>query len=502
MTEIAGERDPLVHQLSRALAASEDRFRNIIQRLNDGLLVLRLDGSIAYVNPATETLLQQRAADLLGMPFGIPVAAGETVTIDLPTLDDQSQNRVAEMRVTQSEWEGQPAYVAILRDVSEQRKVQFTLHKRVQELSEEDRRKNEFLAMLAHELRNPLAPIRNAVRVLGMDVDDQTRATMRSIIEQQVSHLGRLLDDLLDVSRITRGKITLRRQYADLGQLTVQTVESLRHLIQHQGLELVLGATPGPMPVLVDPVRIEQVIANLIHNALKFTDSGGLIDVQFGSDDGQLSISIRDTGIGIDEETLPRIFDMFAQADGARDRNRGGLGIGLTLVRRLLEMHGGGVEAESKGLGLGSRFTITLPVTLPPSVAEPSDDDHSAPIVPRTTVSRRILIVDDNEAGAQSLKALVRLWGHQVEVAADGVSALEKVKSFWPDVMLLDIGLPGMNGYEVAALLRKDPSHQSLRIIVTSGYGNEDDRSRSRAVGIDHHLIKPLDLDRLRELIV
>jgi PAS domain S-box-containing protein len=370
-----------------------------------------------------------------------------------------------------------------------------------QELKKADRSKDEFLAMLAHELRNPLAPLRNAVSVrrLGGHHPELVEKAW-TMVERQVEHLSRLVDDLLDVSRITQGKIELRKQSVRLAEVVDRAVEDIGPFIEESGHTLMVALPPDPMDLEADPVRLCQILVNLLHNAAKYTERGGRIELSAERAGGDVLIRVRDTGVGIAPELLPRVFDLFSQAERSLDRSQGGLGIGLTLVRRLVEMHGGRVSAVSSGPGQGSEFTVRLPTLSPaPAAHKPAAPPSSEPAP--DAVARRVLLVDDNEDGAESLAMLLKAWGHEVTVAYTGAAALEAAQAQRPEVILLDIGLPGIDGYEVARRLRQQAGLEQTRLIAVTGYGQENDRLRSRAAGFDYHLVKPLDLSVLRELL-
>jgi signal transduction histidine kinase/DNA-binding response OmpR family regulator len=362
-----------------------------------------------------------------------------------------------------------------------------------------DRQKNEFLSMLAHELRNPLAPIRNAAEVLRLSGVDHPRVRWaRDIIDRQVAHLVRLVDDLLDVSRITKGKIRLLTEKVDVAGVVAQAVEASRPLIDSRGHRLEVSVPPGPVVVPGDPARLTQVLTNLLNNAAKYTDEGGRISLSLACEAGQAVVRVADTGIGIPADMLSAVFDLFTQLDGSLERSQGGLGIGLTLVRRLVDMHGGSVEVRSDGPGRGSEFTVRLPVapaTAAPGQADPGANGAAAP------ARLRIVIADDNEDGAESLASLLRLDGHEVFVAHDGEAAVEKVFRHRPDVAILDIGMPRLNGYEVTRRLRASPDACPAVLLALSGYGREDDHRQALEAGFDHHFVKPIDLVSVRQLL-
>jgi signal transduction histidine kinase/CheY-like chemotaxis protein len=378
-----------------------------------------------------------------------------------------------------------------------------------QALREADRRKDEFLAMLGHELRNPLAPIRNAVQILRQARHEEALLEMASgMIDRQVSHLARLVDDLLDVSRISRGKILLRRERLDLTRLVRDTVGDYRRGLEAGGLAVELTLPGGPLWVEGDGTRLAQALGNLLSNAGKFTDPGGRVTVELrtgparGEAQGagearEAEITIEDTGIGMDPEMLERLFETFSQADRTLDRSRGGLGLGLALVKGLVDLHGGEVQAGSAGLGRGSRFTLRLPLA---AAVAASRKESVAPGL--EIPSRRVLVIEDNVDAAESMQMLLELSGFEVATAADGRAGLEAARRFKPDVVLCDIGLPGgMDGYAVARELRADEALRPLRLIALTGYGQAEDQRRAYAEGFDLHLTKPVDPALLPELL-
>jgi signal transduction histidine kinase len=365
-------------------------------------------------------------------------------------------------------------------------------------LKEADRHKDEFLAMLAHELRNPLAPILNAVQLMRKKplVDPQLNWS-REVIERQLGHLTRLVDDLLDVSRITRGKINLSREPVAIAALVARAVETVQPLIAERGLEFSIDVPEAPIHVYGDPLRLTQALGNVLTNAAKYTEPKGQIVLAARESAGLVELRVRDTGIGIPANLLPKIFDMFTQLNERAGRPQSGLGIGLALVRKLMEMHGGTVTAHSAGDGLGSEFVMTLPVLseerLPAtSETQPATDPG---------VRRRILVADDNADALESLATLLGLAGHEVFSAANGALALECAERHLPEVALLDIGMPKLDGYEVARRIRAQPWGRQMTLVALTGWGQDSDRRRSGEAGFDSHLVKPLDLDKLTELL-
>jgi PAS domain S-box-containing protein len=377
----------------------------------------------------------------------------------------------------------------------------ITDRKRAEEaLRAADRRKDEFMAMLGHELRNPLGPIRNAVMILNLIGSQEPEPReARAMIERQVKHMARLIDDLLDVSRIARGKIRLRTERCDLGRIVRDTASDYRPVLEAAGLALEVDIPAEPLWIRGDATRLSQVLGNLLHNAQKFTDAGGRVAVRAAAEPGgtRAEVTVRDTGIGIDPDVLARMFDAFSQADTSLDRARGGLGLGLALVKGLVELHGGEVQASSEGVGRGAEFTIRLPLDVPAAADEPTEGER-----PDSQAPSRVLVVEDNIDAAQSLRMLLKMSGHQVAVAHDGPAALEAAGSFRPELVLCDLGLPGgMSGYDVARALRQAPETAGTSLIALSGYGRDEDRRRSHEAGFDLHLTKPVDFARLRQVL-
>jgi PAS domain S-box-containing protein len=368
------------------------------------------------------------------------------------------------------------------------------------ELRQADRLKDEFLAMLAHELRNPLAPIRNALHIMRQPgANGDIVGQVRDMAERQVQHMARLLDDLLDVSRISRGRIELRIEAVDVAAVISRTVEAVRPLIEERQHELTVSLPSGPVQVQADPTRLDQVLTNLLNNAAKYTDPGGHVWLTAERDDGEVVLKVRDTGTGIAPDMLPRIFDLFVQAERRLDRSQGGVGIGLTLVKKLVELHGGRVEATSAGLGLGSEFVIRLPATTDHRSGDKDQTSEKAGDV--ELVCRRIMVVDDNQDSADSLAMMLRLAGQDVRAAYDGRSALAQAQDFQPAVVFLDIGMPGMDGYEVARRLRRQAGLESVRLAAITGWGQQEDRRRSKEAGFDFHLVKPVEPKAIEELL-
>jgi signal transduction histidine kinase/CheY-like chemotaxis protein len=391
---------------------------------------------------------------------------------------------------------------AALRSRAHQYEVRDHLLERKQtqkSLELADRRKDEFLATLAHELRNPLAPLKNSVAILQMNAAaDPTIQHSCEIMERQVNHLVRLVDDLMEVSRITRGKIELRKERLELAAVARNAVEISRPVIDAARVHLSLALPPEPIELDGDFVRLSQVLANLLNNAAKYTNQGGQIWLSAKRDRDELAISVRDTGIGIPAEMLPSVFDLFVQVDRATSRAQGGLGIGLTLVRSLIEMHDGSVEVRSEGVDRGSEFIVRLPLPKRQTLTLPAASSAHAN---GASTMRRVLIVDDNRDAAATLGTLLKCLGADVRVTNDGESALAAMETQRPDVVLLDLGMPGMDGLEVARRVRSRPEFARILLIALTGWGQEDDRRRTSEAGFDHHLVKPVDLAALQSFL-
>lgn len=372
------------------------------------------------------------------------------------------------------------------------------LRERADELAQANRHKDEFLATLAHELRNPLAPIRNAVQYLGMDgLTERDVKTGRDIISRQVAVMARLIDDLLDISRISRNKLDIRKQRVVLSEVLESAVESSLPLIHECGHELTIRLPPEPVILNADPVRLAQIFLNLLNNAAKYTNRGGHIWLTAAREGSDAVVSLRDNGIGIPGDMLPRIFEMFTQVDHSLERSHSGLGIGLTLVRRLVDLHDGTIEARSDGLDQGSEFVVRLPTIQPPLEPLPKSEGPKA----ASLSGSRILIVDDNKDSADTLGILLRFKGNEVRTANDGFEAVELAESFHPELVLLDIGLPKLNGYDVARRIRQQPWGRDMILVALTGWGQDEDRRRSKEAGFNFHVVKPVDLSVLEEVL-
>ncbi len=389
--------------------------------------------------------------------------------------------------------------VLIFRDISEQKQLQ-------RQLQEADRRKDEFLAILAHELRNPLAPIRNALQVLRLAGDNKAAIEQaRPVIERQLQQMVRLVDDLMDVSRVARNKVQLRKDRIELARVVRHALETSRPLIEEAGQELTVTLPDKPIHVDADESRLAQVFANLLNNSAKYTERGGRIALTVELASGgcqsadEVIVRVKDSGVGIPADQLPFIFEMFAQVDQSLERSQGGLGIGLTLVKRLTEMHGGTVEVHSEGANKGSEFIVHLPVAGEPPAQQPSSAAECAnPAVARPC---KVLIVDDSEDTAASMRTILHMMGHDARIAHDGAQAVEIAGSYLPDVVLLDISLPKLNGYEVARHIRQQPWGRTMKLVALTGWGHEADKRRSKETGLDYHITKPVEPADLEVLL-
>jgi len=491
-----------------SLRSADLLYRRMIEDMSDGAVALETSGLIVYCNRCFANLVGGDPAALFGTSI-LSCFHGESRLVFQSLLRDEgstsgvrsgltlegADGRTVPVRValTPISVDGSPVLCLIVTDRTAE------LHR--DELVVESRRKDEFLAMLAHELRNPIAPIRNAARLLQRDGQEPRRVQWaRDVIDRQATQLGRLVDDLLDVSRITRGKIKLEREPVDLAAVLARGIETARPFIEARLQELTIQTPLRALHVDADAVRLSQVVSNLLHNAAKFTPERGQIWLSLEQVDEQARIVVRDQGVGIPADMLVRIFDLFTQVDASLERAQGGLGIGLTLARNLVEMHGGRIEARSDGPGTGSTFTVWLPLL--PAEAVPREAAPkvlSAGAVPAESL--RILVVDDNVDAAETLVAMLQDLGQEVRMVTEGRQAIDVAQAFRPHLVLLDLGLPDLSGYEVARELRRRPDLSGIRLVALTGYGRDEDRKHSRDMGFDHHWVKPLDPRLLQELL-
>ena len=382
---------------------------------------------------------------------------------------------------------------------AELERANAALHAGEEALKDADRRKDEFLATLAHELRNPLAPVRNAVEILrmkGPDIPELHWA--RDIIDRQTQAMAQLIDDLMDISRINLGKLKLKREQVELANIVQGAIETSRPLIENMGHELTMTLPPGLVIVDADRTRLAQVFLNLLNNAAKYTDRGGRIELRAELQGSDVVVSVTDSGIGIPADKLPTIFEMFSQVEGALSRSQGGLGIGLCLVKRLVKMHGGSVEAQSGGPGQGSEFVVRLPIVVEQTYPRQASDDGDKA---QPTSDLRILVVDDNRDAAESLAMLLKMMGNSIHTAHDGEEAVTAAREFQPNVVLCDIGLPKLNGYEACRQMKAQAWDKNMILIAMTGWGQDDDRRKSEEAGFDHHMVKPVDPQALMKLL-
>jgi PAS domain S-box-containing protein len=499
---------------SDVLRQSEERFRLLVEGVSDyAIFLLDPEGYIISWNAGAERIKGYRAEEIMGHHFSqfYPQEA-----IDRQWPEYELRMACAEGRFEDEGWRIRKdgtrfwanvvitalfdehgihvGFAKITRDLTDR--------KRIEALELAEKRMTEFLAMLSHELRNPLAPIRNAVYLMQLkELDDPELKWTRDVIDRQVTQMTRLVDDLLEVSRVTSGSIRLHREKIKIGVIIARAIESCSPLIELRRHRLDVVMPDRSLSVEGDLTRLTQVVVNLLNNAAKYTPEGGRIRLTVEEEQGKALIHVRDNGAGIPSEFLKNVFDLFAQGDRTLDRSEGGLGIGLTLVKRLVEMHGGKVEAFSQGPGQGSEFVVTLPLVVDTSAATDANEAESSAMSSRAS-GLRVLVVDDNRDVAISMQMFLRAWGHDVRTAHDGLTALEAAREYQPDIVLLDIGLPKMDGYEVATRIRELPGGEKMWLIALTGYGQAEDRRRTHQLGIAHHLVKPVDPDMLRELLV
>ena len=377
--------------------------------------------------------------------------------------------------------------------------AETTLRAQSERLRDSDRRKDEFLATLAHELRNPLAPIRNALQIIHLSGNNGPAVDQaRRMMERQLSQMVRLIDDLLDVSRISRGKLDLRKERIELSAVIKSAVDTAQPLIDAAGHELTLSLLPEPIYLDADPVRLAQIFSNLLNNAAKYMDRGGRIWLTTAREGKEVVVSVRDAGIGIPEDAMPAIFDMFAQVDRSLEKSQGGLGIGLTLVKQLLEMHGGRIEARSEGQGKGAEFIARLPIATVEPLRQAVNDAGERGVTAGTC---RILVADDNRDAAESMSMVLRLMGNEVRTVNDGIKAVEEAEAFRPDMVLLDIGMPRLNGYDAARRIRAERWGKAILVVAMTGWGQDEDKRRASEAGFDQHFTKPVNPADLEQLI-
>jgi PAS domain S-box-containing protein len=500
------------------LRKSEERYRTLFESIDEGFCIIEMlfdaagrpvDYRFLEINPAFEKhtglvgATGKRMRELVPdhdehwfETYGRVAITGEPVRFE---NEAKSMGRWFDVYATRLGGTGSARIAIVFNDITERRRARENLERLAAELAETDRRKTEFLATLAHELRNPLAPISNGLQLIRMATGKpHAQEKARQMMERQLKHLVRLVDDLLDIARISSGKVHLKKERVLLKNVLNGAVESSMPLISAAGHTLALNVPDESLELVADPVRLGQVVSNLLNNAAKYTPAGGRIELAALRDAEDVLISVTDTGIGIPPDALPHVFEMFTQVGRDRDRSQGGLGIGLALVRRLVELHGGSVAAESGGAGQGSVFTVRLPLATRQAADVPAI--LAAPEA-QPAMQLRVLVVDDNVDAAESLAALLDLAGHATRVAHDGDQALLAAHEFRPEVVFLDIGMPGKDGYEVAKALRGRPETQQAVLVALTGWGGKDDRARSRSAGFDHHLTKPAGMAAVEGLL-
>lgn len=506
----------------KALSLGQDAFR--LAPFDDGLarytalfdnapiatIALHPDGTIWEINLAGARLLNRKRNLLPGMRFSSFLPDEQKTAFDSLVQSALNQDgkvfgefslnpeeaRPVQLRLTAIRLHSQQTTVLLVaEDITERRLHEEQMARTQQALRESERRKDEFLAMLSHELRNPLSPIRNCLHVLARSVpgQEQTRQA-QAILQRQVSHLVHLVDDLLDVTRISRGTIEVRRKPVELRALVMQTLEDHRATLEEAGLRLEDHLDPEPLWVNADDTRLVQALSNLLNNAKRFTAKGGLVTVSLGRDDDQAVLTVRDTGVGIAPEVQQQLFQPFSQAPQPMDRSRGGLGLGLAVVKGIVDLHGGKVQVTSEGLGQGTMVTMSLPLQPMPA---PGIDGAPAPPVS----ARRLLIIEDNRDAADSLRDALTLSGHQVEVAYDGLTGLKNARKSRPAIVICDIGLPGIDGYQVARLFRADHDLKDTYLIALTGYARPEDLARAAKAGFDRHVAKPPCVEELDRLV-
>jgi PAS domain S-box-containing protein len=498
-------------RLQEQLSDREQRLRLLIDGIQDySVIMLDHEGNVLSWSAGSARIIGYRAEEIVGRNHArfYPAEAIERKLpekhLQIARIDGRVEDEGWRVRkdgtafwanviiTALTDAENKPkGFVSVARDMTER--------KRVEALEESERQTIEFLAMLGHELRNPLAPIRNALDLMKIRPTSQrTQEWSRSVIDRQLAQLSRLVDDLLDVSRITSGKIMLQKEPLEINLAIMRAVESTRSLIDARKHSLELKFADEPLLVDADLARLSQVLINLLNNAVKYTPAGGRITVAVSRAGATALVRVRDSGIGMSDALRIRAFDLFVQGDRSLDRAEGGLGLGLTLVRRLVEMHDGTVEAYSEGPGLGSEFVVSLPL-----VVEADDAQRIAEVAPihEPKARRRLMIVDDNRDSANTMSALLEAWGHDVRTSYDGSTAIELASEFRPEAVLLDVGLPGMHGYDVARELRRGANGSAVTLVALTGYGQDEDRRRALQAGFDYHLVKPVDAQLLQQII-
>ena len=528
--QIKRQAEQLRHMERREL---EDRFRSIIENSYDVVVLIAADGAARYVSPSLTRVIGYTPEEFVGCNVFErmhPDDLAHMTTIFAELLAEPGASRSAQFRYRHKDgsWRwlngtgtnllGKPSIQAVVgnfQDIDEQKRheaerqelllreqsARAELEKFTDRLREANEAKDNFLATLAHELRNPLAPIRNALQIMRLGGSNAaTIGQARELMERQIQQMVRLIDDLLDVSRISRGKIELRKERVELAEIVQTALETTRPLVEAASHQLIVELPQEPLHLEADPIRLAQVLANLMNNSAKYTDEGGHIRLTAQREHDEVVVRVRDNGIGIPADMLPRVFDMFTQVNRSLGRSQGGLGIGLTLVQSLVHMHGGSVQVFSDGPGQGSEFVVRLPLRRAGGQEEPAQNNRGM-AADQVLAPRRILVVDDNHDAAESLSMLLKLMGQKVQVAFSAPEALAAARLDPPEMAFLDIGMPDMDGYELARRLRADPELRHMVLVALTGWGQDKDRQRSREVGFDHHLTKPADPEALHQLL-
>ena len=487
----------------------ESRYTSLVQNIKDhSIFMMDLDGNITTWNAEAERIIGYAEAEILGRNFSV-IFTPEDLRAGMPGQELRQAREAG--RAEDERWHVRKdgrrfwalgivtpmhdaggrlsGFSKILRDMTDRKRAE-------EALQEADRHKDVFLATLAHELRNPMVPLRNGLQLLRLTTEPEAREQARAMMERQLGQMVRLVDDLLDISRISRNKLELRKARIELWAVVQSAVETARPQIEASGHTLTVTLPPSPVYLDADLTRLAQVFWNLLNNSAKYTEPGGRINLTAKLQGTEAVVTVEDTGIGIPAEALPRLFEMFSQVDRNLDRAQGGLGIGLALVKGLTEAHGGTVEVFSAGVGKGSSFVVRLPVSRGVPVRETQSPTDGAASGPR----RRILVVDDNRDGASSLAMLLTVMGHDTRIAHDGLEGVELAEAFRPDLIVLDIGLPKLNGLDACRRIREQPWAKNVVIAAATGWGQDEDRRRSEEAGFDHHLVKPVDAAALGKL--
>lgn len=501
--------DNQVYMLTSAEAASNQIRGRALATVSDAVVMLDNQDRVTWLNEAAERLYGVRLAEVLGRPH--------TELYERRWLRPEDEAESQRLLLATGHWRGEEIHLtragtqlhvesafnvlrgesgaatgmlAAIRDVTERKHAEEALR-------EADRKKDEFLATLAHELRNPLAPIGNGLHIMKLAGGDLAMMQQaRVMMERQVEQMTRLIDDLMDVSRISRGKIVLHKERTRLADAIGNAVDSVRPMIDAGGHELLLEVPAEPIHLDGDPLRLSQIFTNLLNNAAKYTDRGGRIHLAVQRLEGEVLVSVEDNGVGIPAHMLTQVFEMFAQVDSSLERSRGGLGIGLNIVKRLVEKHGGSITAQSGGRGQGSRFNVRLPV-----LADAAESRVNGPALVEAGPRMRILVVDDNVDGATSLAEMLAIMGHETRSTHDGLEAVVQAAAFKPDVILMDIGMPRLNGFETCRRIREQEWGRNIVVVAQTGWGQDEDKRKSQAAGFDAHLVKPVDYNAVANLL-